>query len=44
MYAVFAAAGIAAGLVYWVIAGRKAGDWRPCHVAPQTTKSQALNR
>ncbi len=25
---VFAAAGIAAGLVYWALAGRKAGSWR----------------
>src|SRR5438874_11282687 len=25
---VFAAAGIAGGLVYWLIAGRRAGDWK----------------
>jgi hypothetical protein len=26
---VFAASGIAAGLVYWLVAGRKAGIWKP---------------
>jgi hypothetical protein len=36
---VFAAAGIAAGLVYWVLAGRKAGAWRP-----ESARSKALVR
>jgi hypothetical protein len=34
---VFAAAGIAAGLTYWALAGRKAGAWRT-----ERTRSQAL--
>ena len=33
---VFAAAGIAAGLVYWALAGRKAGAWR---AAPARSKA-----
>jgi hypothetical protein len=36
---VFAAAGIAAGLVYWVLAGRKAGAWRA-----DPARSRALAR
>jgi hypothetical protein len=30
---VFAAAGIAGGLVYWLVAGRKAGIWKPSRTA-----------
>jgi hypothetical protein len=36
---VFAAAGIAAGLVYWALAGRKAGAWRA-----ERSRSKALVR
>jgi hypothetical protein len=36
---VFAAAGIAAGLVYWALAGRKAGAWRA-----ERARSKALVR
>jgi len=33
---IMAGAGVAAGLVYWLFAGRNAGRWR--EVAPETTK------
>ena len=33
---VFAAAGIAAGLAYWAMAGRRAGAWRAARPRPQT--------
>ena len=32
---VFAAAGIAAGLAYWAMAGRRAGAWRAARTRPQ---------
>jgi hypothetical protein len=32
---VWAASGIAAGLIYWLLAGRRAGAWRDAQAAPE---------
>jgi hypothetical protein len=32
---VWAASGIAAGLIYWLLAGRQAGAWRDAQAAPE---------